>query len=168
MDTWGSFLGGLTIALQPASLFYCFIGVFAGTLVGVLPGIGPVGGHGSYTSDNVSPDSPLRRSSCYAGSPMEPPTGDQQQQSWSISRARSNAVVTCFDGYQMAKNGRAGPALGIAAFGSFIAGTVSTVGLMLVAPALARAALRFGSPEYFSLMLMSMVHGDLSGERLHA
>jgi putative tricarboxylic transport membrane protein len=67
------------------------------------------------------------------------------------------SVITCLDGYQMARQGRAGPALGIAAFGSFIAGTVSVLGLMLVAPPLAKFALAFGPPEYFSLMLMGIV-----------
>jgi putative tricarboxylic transport membrane protein len=66
------------------------------------------------------------------------------------------SVVTCLDGYQMAKQGRAGPALGIAAFGSFIAGTFAIIGLMLVAPPLARFALRFGPPEYFSMMLLGL------------
>jgi putative tricarboxylic transport membrane protein len=68
----------------------------------------------------------------------------------------ASSIVTCFDGYQMACQGRAGPALGIAAFGSFIAGTVSVAGLMFLAPTLASFALKFGSPEYFSLMVMSM------------
>lgn len=67
------------------------------------------------------------------------------------------SVVTCLDGYQMARKGRAGPALGISALGSFIAGTFSVIGLMFLAPTLARAALTFDSPEYFSLMLMSLV-----------
>ena len=69
----------------------------------------------------------------------------------------SASVVTCLDGYQMARQGRAGPALGIAAFGSFIAGTFSIVALMLVAPPLARMALKFGPPEYFSLMLLGLM-----------
>ena len=66
------------------------------------------------------------------------------------------SVVTCLDGYQMARKGRAGPALGIAAFGSFIAGTLGLVGLMLLAPPLASIALRFGPPEYFSLMCVGL------------
>ena len=66
------------------------------------------------------------------------------------------SVVTCLDGYQMARKGRAGPALGIAAFGSFIAGTLGVVGLMLLAPPLASMALRFGPPEYFSLMCVGL------------
>ena len=70
---------------------------------------------------------------------------------------KPSSVVTCLDGYQMARKGRAGPALGIAAFGSFIAGTLCVAGVMFLAPTLARAALTFGSPEYFSLMLMSMM-----------
>ena len=69
----------------------------------------------------------------------------------------SASVVTCFDGYQMARKGRAGPALGISALGSFIAGTISVMGVMFLAPILSRAALTFDSPEYFSLMLMSLV-----------
>ena len=67
------------------------------------------------------------------------------------------SVITCLDGYQMAKNGRAGPALGMAAFGSFIAGTIGVVGIMLVAPPMARFALAFGPAEYFSLLLMGIV-----------
>jgi putative tricarboxylic transport membrane protein len=67
----------------------------------------------------------------------------------------SSSIVTCIDGYQMAQKGRAGPALGIAAFGSLIAGTISVIGLMLVAPPLAHYALRFGPPEYAALMLLS-------------
>src|SRR5512139_3835709 len=67
------------------------------------------------------------------------------------------SVVTCFDGYQMARQGRAGVALGMSAFGSFIAGTVGIIGLTLLAPPLANMALRFGPPEYFSLMCLGMV-----------
>ena len=77
------------------------------------------------------------------------------------------AVVTCIDGYQMARQGRAGPALGIAAIGSFFAGTVCTLIIALFGPPLAEMALKFGAPEYFSLMLMGLVtaavlaHGDM-------
>jgi putative tricarboxylic transport membrane protein len=156
MDTWSSFLAGLTIALQPNHLLYCFIGVLVGTLVGVLPGIGPVGALALLlpTTFHLNPLSAiimlcgLAYGTAYGGSTTAILVNIPGE---------SNAVVTCFDGYQMARKGRAGPALGIAALGSFIAGTVSTVGLMLVAPPLARAALKFGSAEYFSLMLMSLL-----------
>ena len=78
------------------------------------------------------------------------------------------SVVTCLDGYQMARKGRAGPALGIAAFGSFIGGTFAIVMLMLLAPPLAEVALKFGPPEYFALMFLGLTIVTYLAERLHA
>jgi len=74
------------------------------------------------------------------------------------------SVVTCIDGYQMARKGRAGPALGIAAIGSFIAGTIGVLGLTFVAPPLAEFALKFGPPEYFALTLVGLLMATLLGE----
>jgi putative tricarboxylic transport membrane protein len=156
MGSWEMFLGGLMIALQPQNLLYCFIGVSAGTLVGVLPGIGPTAAVALLlpTTFHLNPISAvimlagINYGAAYGGSTtailMNVP-------------GESGSVVTCLDGHQMARKGRAGPALGMAAFGSFIAGTLSTVGVMFLAPTLARAGVAFGPPEYFSLMLMSLM-----------
>lgn len=156
MDSWGNFLNGLMIALQPYNLFYCFIGVLAGTFVGVLPGIGPTAAVALLlpTTYHLNPISAIIMLSGIAyGSQY----GGSTTSILVNVPGEASSVVTCLDGYQMAKKGRAGPALGIAALGSFIAGTVSVVFVMLLAPTLAKAALTFDSPEYFSLMLMSMI-----------
>jgi len=156
MGSWESFLGGLMIALQPVNLFYCFIGVLAGTLVGVLPGIGPTAAVALLlpTTFHLNPISAVIMLS---GINYGAQYGGSTTSILVNVPGESASVVTCLDGYQMARKGRAGPALGIAAFGSFIAGTLSIVGVMLLAPTLAGAALALGPPEYFSLMFMSMM-----------
>ncbi len=156
MDSWGNFLSGLTIALQPSNLFYCFIGVLLGTLVGVLPGVG-VAAAVALLLPATYHLNPMPAIIMLCGIANGALYGGSTTSILVNVPGEAAAVATCLDGYQMAKKGRAGPALGIAAFGSFIAGTVSIVGLMFLAPTLARAALKFGSPEYFSLMLMSML-----------
>jgi putative tricarboxylic transport membrane protein len=156
MGSWETFLGGLMIALQPQNLFYCFIGVLAGTLVGVLPGIGPTAAVALLlpTTFHLNPISAvimlggINYGAAYGGSTTSILVNVPGE---------ASSVVTCLDGYQMARKGRAGPALGIAAFGSFIAGTLSIVGVMFLAPTLARAGVAFGPPEYFSLMFMSLM-----------
>src|SRR5512136_1625609 len=106
MEFFGNFIAGFTVAIQPINLFYCFLGVFIGTLIGVLPGIGPVG----------------------TMSLLFPVTFHAPATSTLVNvPGEAAAVVTCLDGYQMMLRGRAGPALGIAAFASFIAGTLSVV-----------------------------------------
>lgn len=156
MDSINNFLFGLGIALQPNNLFYCFIGVLAGTLVGVLPGIGPTSAVALLlpATYHLNPISAIIMMCGIAYGAMY---GGSTTSILVNVPGEAASVVTCLDGYQMAQKGRAGPALGISAFGSFIAGTISVVGLMFLAPTLARAALTFGSPEYFSLMLMSLV-----------
>ncbi len=155
MDLLGSILYGFSVALTPDNLLYCFIGVFIGTLVGVLPGIGPVGAMSLLlpTTFHVSPvGAIIMLAGIYYGAMY----GGSTTSILVNIPGEAASVVTCLDGYQMAMQGRAGPALGIAAFGSFIAGTISIIGLMLVAPPLAEAALKFGPPEYFTLMALGM------------
>jgi putative tricarboxylic transport membrane protein len=146
---------GFSVALQPINLFYCFVGVFIGTLVGVLPGIGPVGAMSlllPITFKSAPESAIIMLAGIYYGTMY----GGSTTSILVNIPGEAASVVTCLDGYQMARQGRAGPALGIAAFGSFVAGTFSIFGLMLMAPPLSRLALRFGPPEYFGLMLLGM------------
>ncbi len=146
---------GLGVALQPMNLLFCFIGVLIGTLVGVLPGLGPVAAislllPATFRASPVA--SIIMLSGIYYGAMY----GGSTTSILVNIPGEAASVVTCFDGYQMARKGRAGPALGIAAFGSFIAGTLGVVGLALMAPPLAAMALKFGPPEYFSLMVLGL------------
>ena len=146
---------GFSVALQPANLFYCFIGVFIGTLIGVLPGIGPVGAMSLLlpaTFQSTPEAAIIMLGGIYYGAMY----GGSTTSILVNIPGEAASVVTCLDGYQMARQGRAGPALGIAAFGSFIAGTVSIVGLMLLAPPLSKFAVKFGPPEYFTLMVLGL------------
>jgi putative tricarboxylic transport membrane protein len=163
-----NYLGiGFSVALQPVNLFYCFVGVFIGTLVGVLPGIGPVGAMSLLlpTTFKATPEAAIiMLAGIYYGAMY----GGSTTSILVNIPGEAASVVTCLDGYQMAQQGRAGPALGIAAFGSFIAGTLSILGLMLLAPPLSKFALRFGPPEYFTLMVLGLTiliylaHGSMS------
>jgi len=149
-------LFGFSVALQPNSLLMCFIGVLLGTLVGVLPGLGPVAAMSLLlpTTYSVNPVSAvIMLAGIYYGAMY----GGSTTSILLNIPGEAASVVTCLDGYQMARHGRAGPALGISAMGSFIGGTISVVGLMLVAPPLAEVALQFGPPEYFSLMIMGVI-----------
>ncbi len=138
------------------NLLYGFIGVFIGTLIGVLPGLGPPGALGillpaTYYLPPVS--SLIMLSGIYYGAMY----GGSTTSILVNIPGEAASVVTCIDGYQMARKGRAGPALGISVFGSFIAGTLGICGLVLLAPPLAHFALRFGPPEYFTLMVAGLV-----------
>lgn len=146
---------GFSVALDPINLFYCFLGVFIGTLIGVLPGIGPVGAMSLLlpTTFKSTPESAIiMLAGIYYGAMY----GGSTTSILVNIPGEAASVVTCLDGYQMARQGRAGPALGIAAFGSFIAGTLSILGLMLLAPPLSKIALKFGPPEYFTLMVLGL------------
>lgn len=151
-----NYLGiGFSVALQPVNLFYCFVGVFIGTLVGVLPGIGPVGAMSLLlpTTFKATPEAAIiMLAGIYYGAMY----GGSTTSILVNIPGEAASVVTCLDGYKMARQGRAGPALGIAAFGSFIAGTLSILGLMCLAPPLSQLALRFGPPEYFTLMVLGL------------
>jgi len=155
MDSFANVVLGFQTAFQPVNFFFCFIGVLTGTLVGVLPGLGPVAAMSLLlpTTFSISPVSAIiMLAGIYYGAMY----GGSTTSILVNIPGEAASVVTCLDGYQMARRGRAGPALGIAAFASFIAGTFSVVGLMLIAPPLAKLALRFGAPEYFSLMILGL------------
>ena len=156
MAGFENFFAGLLVAIQPVNLFYCFIGCLAGTLVGVLPGIGPTAAVALLLPATFHMD-PIAAIIMLSGIAYGSAYGGSTTSILVNVPGEACSVVTCLDGYQMAKKGRAGPALGIAAYGSFIAGTFAIAGVMFLAPTLAKAALAFGSPEYFSLMLMSMM-----------
>jgi TctA family transporter len=151
MDLFNNLIFGFGVALSLQNLLYCLIGVTVGTLIGVLPGIGPLGTIAILMpiTYGVAPVGALiMLAGIYYGA----------QYGGSTTAILVNlAVVTCIDGYQMARQGRAGPALAIAAIGSFFAGTVGTLLIALFGPPLADIALKFGSPEYFSLMLMGLI-----------
>ena len=155
MENLQYLLHGFSSALQPMHLVYLFIGVTAGTLVGLLPAIGPTASIALLLPTAYHMD-PLDAIIMLAGISYGSQYGGSTTSILINVPGEASSVATCFDGYPMARQGRAGAALGISAFGSFIAGTFGVVGLMLFAPALGRMALNFGSPEYFSLMVMSL------------
>jgi TctA family transporter len=157
---------GLATALSPVNLLYCFIGVVLGTLIGVLPGLGPLATIAMLLplTFSLPPVSALiMLSGIYYGAQY----GGSTTAILINLPGESSSVVTAIDGYQMARQGRAGRALATAALGSFFAGTVATLLLALFAPPLAEAALSFGPAEYFSLMVLGLVasvalaHGSL-------
>jgi len=166
MELFSNLILGFSVALSLQNLWFAFIGVFVGTLIGVLPGIGPLATIAMLLplTFNVPPVSALiMLAGIYYGAQY----GGSTTAILVNLPGETSAVVTCIDGYQMARQGRAGPALAVAAIGSFIAGTISTLIIALFAPPLAEMALKFGAPEYFSLMLMGLVtaavlaHGDM-------
>jgi putative tricarboxylic transport membrane protein len=155
MDVVSGLLSGFAIALQPTNLAYCFIGVVAGTLIGVLPGIGPVAGVAMLIpfSFGMSPTTAMiLMAGIYYGAMY----GGSTTSILVNLPGESASVVTCLDGYAMARQGRAGAALGMAAFASFIAGTLGIIGLMLLAPEVAALAIRFGPPEIFALTFFAL------------
>jgi putative tricarboxylic transport membrane protein len=147
---------GFSVALTHHNLFLCFIGVSIGTLVGVLPGIGPLAAM-SLLLPITYYITPMGAIIMLAGIFYGTQYGGSTTSILMNIPGEAASVVTCIDGYRMAQKGRAGAALGISAFGSFIGGTLSVVGLMLIAPLLARLALAFGPPEFFSLLLLGIL-----------
>lgn len=156
MEVLFNLLQGFHIATEPLNLLFCFLGVLIGTLIGVLPGIGPTATVALLLpiTFSVTPVSAIiLLAGVYYGSMY----GGSTTSILVNLPGESASIVTCLDGYQMAKEGRAGPALGIAAFGSFIAGTIGLFGLVWLALPLARAALKMGPPEYFTLMCLGII-----------
>jgi len=156
MELFNNLIFGFSVALSLQNLWFCFIGVFLGTLIGVLPGIGPLATIAMLLpiTFNVPPVAALiMLAGIYYGAQY----GGSTTAILVNLPGETSAVVTCMDGYQMARQGRAGPALAIAAIGSFFAGTVCTLIIAMFGPPLAEVALKFGAPEYFSLMLMGLV-----------
>ena len=156
---------GFAAALTPANLLFALAGCVLGTLIGVLPGLGPAAGTAILIPLTFALDATgaiIMLAAIYYGAMY----GGTITSVLINVPGEAASVVTCLDGYQMARQGRAGTALGIAAIGSFIGGVVATVALAVVAPPLARFALSFGPPEFFSLMVLglSLVTG-LGGSR---
>jgi putative tricarboxylic transport membrane protein len=156
MEFFDSIIYGFQVTFQPINFLFCGIGVLVGTLVGVLPGIGPAGAMALLlpATFKFSPTSTLI---LLAGIYYGVQYGGSTTSILVNIPGEASSVMTCIDGHQMARQGRAGPALGIAAWGSFIAGTIANIGLMLVAIPLAHAALRLGPPEYFALMCTGLI-----------
>jgi putative tricarboxylic transport membrane protein len=151
----GNLILGFSIALTPMNIVLAVAGVIVGTLIGALPGVGPVSGVALLLplTFGMPPTSGIiLLAAMYAGSMY----GGTITSVLINTPGESASVVTCIDGHQMALQGRAGPALGVAAFGSFVAGTVGVVLLMTMSPLLAQWALSFGPPETFALMLLGL------------
>jgi putative tricarboxylic transport membrane protein len=156
MDTLANLALGFQTAMSLSNLLYCLIGVFLGTAVGVLPGIGPIATIAMLLpiTFGLPPVSALiMLSGIYYGAQY----GGSTTAILINLPGESSSVVTALDGYRMARQGKAGLALATAAIGSFIAGTVATVLVALFAPPLAEVALRFGPAEYFSLMVCGLI-----------
>jgi putative tricarboxylic transport membrane protein len=147
---------GFSVALSPHVLLYAFVGCVIGTLVGVLPGVGPLAGISLLLPASFGLDATsaiVLLAGIYYGAMY----GGSTTSILMRIPGEAASVMTCIDGYEMTRNGRAGAALAIAAVGSYVAGTVSVVALMLLAPPLASFALRFGPPEYFALLLLGLL-----------
>ena len=155
MDMLQHLLSGFAAALTPAYLAYAFAGCVLGTLIGVLPGLGPAAGTAILIPLTFKLDPTgaiIMLSAIYYGAMY----GGTITSVLINVPGEAASVITCIDGHAMAKQGRAGTALGIAAIGSFIGGTVATIALVVVAPPLAKMALSFGPPEFFALMLFGL------------
>src|SRR5438874_13575706 len=155
MDVAAGLLHGFAVALEPMNLLWCFVGVLLGTLVGIMPGLGP-----PATIAMLLPLTALMNPAgamiMLAGIYYGAKYGGSTTSILLNIPGESSSVVTCIDGYQMARHGRAGAALGIAAIASFIAGTFGVIALSLIAPPVAVFALSFSSPEYFALMCLGL------------
>ena len=156
MDPIGGLLGGFAVVLTAQNLYLCLIGSVIGTLVGVLPGLGPLAALAlllpvTFTLPPVG--GMVMLCSIFYGAMY----GGSTTSVLLNIPGEAASVVTCIDGHQMARQGRAGAALGIAAMGSFIAGTVGVVVMTFFAPLIAAAAIRFGPPENFALMVLGLV-----------
>lgn len=149
-------LGGFGTVLQPYNFFFCFVGALVGTLIGVLPGLGPTAAIAMLLPLTVGLD-PVAAIITIAGIYYGASYGGSTTAILVNIPGEAQSVVTCIDGYRMAENGRAGAAIGIAAIGSFVAGTIGALGIGLLSLPLIDIAIRFGPPEYFALMLLGFV-----------
>lgn len=156
MELFDNLALGFSVALSLQNVVYCFVGVLLGTLIGVLPGLGPVA-----TIAMLLPITfglpPVSALIMLAGIYYGAQYGGSTTAILINLPGESSSVVTAIDGHQMARKGRAGAALATAALGSFFAGTVATFLLAVFAPPLADLALQFGPPEYFSLMVLGLI-----------
>ena len=156
MDLLMNLATGFEVALTPVNIFYCFLGVLLGTLIGVLPGIGPTATIAMLLPITLTLQ-PVTALIMLAGIYYGAQYGGSTTAILVNLPGESSSAVTAIDGYQMARQGRAGHALAAAALGSFFAGTVATVFLAVLAPPLTSVALEFGPAEYFSLMVLGLV-----------
>ena len=157
MDTFAGLINGFSIALTPVNVLFGFLGALFGTAIGVLPGLGPAATIALLLPVTYAIDSPVTAIILMAGIFYGSMYGGSTTSILLNLPGEAASVVTCIDGYQMARKGRAGVALGIAAIGSFVAGTVGVIGLTLFAPPIAEFALSFGPPEKFSLAVVGLL-----------
>ncbi len=155
VETFNSLMMGFSVAFQPEVLMYAFFGCIIGTLVGMMPGLGPLAGISLLLPATFGLN-PIMAIVLLAGVYYGAMYGGSTTSILMRIPGEAASVMTCVDGYAMTQQGRAGPALAIAAIGSFFAGTFGVIGLMLMAPTLASFALRFGPPEYTALLLMGL------------
>jgi putative tricarboxylic transport membrane protein len=155
MDTLSALAQGVLVAASPLNLLYGFAGVLLGTMVGVLPGLGPAGAIALLLPLALHAP-PLAYLIMLFGITYGAQYGGSTTSILVNIPGEASSVITCLDGYAMARQGRAGAALGIAAFGSFIGGTLAILGVAFLAPALAEFGLHFGPPEYAALMLFGL------------
>jgi putative tricarboxylic transport membrane protein len=156
MDAFSGLLHGFVVALSPINLLFGFLGAVIGTIIGILPGLGPLGTMALLLSLTYGFE-PTAGMILFAGIYFGAMYGGSTTSILLNIPGEAASVVTCIDGYQMAKQGRAGAALAIAAIGSFVAGTAGVVGLTFLAYPLATFALKFGPPEYFALTLLGLL-----------
>ena len=155
MEAFQNLLIGFSVAYQPVNILFCFLGVLMGNLVGVLPGLGPAGAMAMLlplTYHMPLTAAIIMMAGIYYGATY----GGAITSILMNIPGEASTVVTCMDGHPMAKQGRAGPALGISAFAAFIAGTFGLIAVTVVAEPLSAFALKFGSPEYFGLCFLGL------------
>jgi putative tricarboxylic transport membrane protein len=157
MEAVQHLIQGFALALAPVNLLFAFLGALLGTMVGVLPGLGPAATISLLLPLTYAIGSPLTSIIMLAGIYYGAMYGGSTTSVLLNIPGEAASVVTCIDGYQLVRQGKAGKALGIAALGSFVAGTAGVLGLSFVAYPLARFALKFGPPEYFALALLGLV-----------
>ncbi len=156
MEFIDSLILGFSTALTPTNIFFCFVGVFTGTVIGVLPGLGPTATMSLLIPVTFHMDTTgalIMLAGIYYGAMY----GGSITSILVNIPGEAATVITCIDGHQMAKKGRAGPALGISAFGSLFAGVATVLGILMIGPPLAQVALEFGPPENFSLIIFGLM-----------
>jgi putative tricarboxylic transport membrane protein len=166
MEPLGGLLHGFAVALSPLNLLFGFVGAVIGTVIGVLPGLGPLGTMALLLSVTYGMD-PVSGMIMFAGIYFGAMYGGSTTSILLNIPGEAASVVTVLEGYQMARRGRAGAALAVSAVGSFVAGSLSILALSFLAPTLAMAALRFGPAEYFTVALVGlMIMSRLTGGNL--
>ncbi|MEG6522665.1 tripartite tricarboxylate transporter permease [Desulfotomaculum sp. 1211_IL3151] len=155
MEVLSNLIYGFSVAITPINLLYCIVGVVTGTIIGALPGLGPSAGLAVLLPLTFGAD-PVAGIIMLAGIYYGAMYGGSITSILINTPGDSAAVMTTMDGYPLAQQGRAGAAMGMAAFSSFIGGSASVIAFMFLAPVLAKAALSFGPPEYFALMVLGL------------